>query len=82
MSTISQRQLRNDNAEVIREVQAGNTFTVTRRGVPVAVIGPVPEDTRPEPAQPARRRPTFSALTRVHLDRDSADILAEDRADS
>lgn len=38
---ISQRQLRNDNARVIEAVLAGETFLVTRNGVPVAELGPV-----------------------------------------
>lgn len=40
MSTISQRELRNDSGEVLRRVEAGESFTVTRRGVPVAVLVP------------------------------------------
>lgn len=39
---ISQRELRNDSAAVLREVQAGRTLTVTRNGVPVAELRPVP----------------------------------------
>jgi len=39
--TIAQRELRNDNARVIDEVVAGQTFLVTRNGVPVAVLQPV-----------------------------------------
>lgn len=41
--TISQRELRNDNAAIIRAVEAGESFTVTKRGVPVARVIPVPE---------------------------------------
>ena len=40
MQVISQRELRNDNAAVMRGVEAGETYTVTRRGVPVALITP------------------------------------------
>jgi prevent-host-death family protein len=39
--TINQRELRNDSAEVIREVQAGQTIVVTRNGVPVAELRPI-----------------------------------------
>ena len=42
MRQIAQRQLRNDNAEVIRQVEAGETFVVTRNGVAVAEIRPLP----------------------------------------
>lgn len=41
MATIAQRQLRNDNAEVMRRVEAGETFIVTRNGVPVAELRPL-----------------------------------------
>ena len=40
--TISQRELRNDSAAVLREVQAGRTLIVTRNGTPVAELRPVP----------------------------------------
>jgi prevent-host-death family protein len=40
--TITQRELRNDSAAVLREVQAGHTIIVTRNGVPVAELRPVP----------------------------------------
>lgn len=35
---ITQRELRNDSAAVLREVQAGGTIIVTRNGVPVAEL--------------------------------------------
>ena len=38
---ISQRELRNDTAAILREVQAGQTITVTRNGVPVAELRPI-----------------------------------------
>ncbi len=39
--TISQRELRNDSAAVLRDVQAGATFVVTRNGTPVAELRPL-----------------------------------------
>ncbi len=45
--TIAQRELRNDNARVIDAVAAGETFVVTRNGVPVAELRPI---------APARRK--------------------------
>lgn len=39
--TITQRELRNDNAAVMDAVEAGETIVVTRNGVPTAVIKPV-----------------------------------------
>ncbi len=40
--TITQRELRNDSAAVLREVQAGKTMIVTRNGTPVAELRPLP----------------------------------------
>jgi prevent-host-death family protein len=39
---ITQRELRNDSAAVLREVQAGHTLVVTRNGTPIAEIRPLP----------------------------------------
>ena len=41
MKTITQRELRNDSAAVLREVQAGQALIVTRNGVPVAELRPI-----------------------------------------
>lgn len=41
MKTIAQRELRNDNAKVIDAVAAGESFVVTRNGVPVAEVRPI-----------------------------------------
>lgn len=39
--TIAQRELRNQNAKVIRAVAAGETFIATRSGEPVAELRPI-----------------------------------------
>lgn len=39
---ISQRELRNEAAAVLRQVQAGETLIVTRNGTPVAELRPLP----------------------------------------
>lgn len=41
--TITQRELRNDSGAILREVQAGQAIIVTRNGVPVAELRPVPQ---------------------------------------
>ena len=38
---ITQRELRNQSAAVLREVEAGRTLVVTRNGTPVAELRPV-----------------------------------------
>lgn len=39
--TIPQRELRNQIGAILREAEAGATFTITVRGRPVAQLGPV-----------------------------------------
>ena len=62
--TISQRELRNDSAAVLRAVQAGQSFVVTRNGVPVAELRPVsPRRFAPRAAiaEAAKRAPRIDA---------------------
>jgi prevent-host-death family protein len=40
MKTIAQRELRNQSGEVLRQAEAGQQFTITVDGRPVAVLGP------------------------------------------
>ena len=39
--SITQRELRNDSGRVMRELDEGRSFTVTRNGVPVGELSPV-----------------------------------------
>lgn len=77
MRTISQRELRNDNARVIRDVAAGESFTITRSGVPVARLGPYSDDSGLRCVKPAGRTLDPAQLTRVRSDRGTADVLAD-----
>jgi antitoxin (DNA-binding transcriptional repressor) of toxin-antitoxin stability system len=38
---ITQRQLRNESGEIMRALDAGESFVVTRNGIPVGELGPV-----------------------------------------
>jgi prevent-host-death family protein len=70
---ITQRELRNDSAAVLREVQAGHTLVVTRNGTPIAEIRPLPPRRfvpRAVIADAAARAP------RVDFDRMRADLDA------
>lgn len=81
MVTISQRQLRNDNAEILRGVEQGETFTITRRGVPIARLGPLVGESDLRCVRPARRRVGFGSLQRVRSERATAELLDELRAE-
>ncbi len=68
---ITQRELRNDSGEIMRALDAGETFIVTRNSVPAAELRPI-----------ERRRfvwtssllETAAALGRVKVDRFFADL--------
>ena len=38
---LTQRELRNDSGEIMRALDSGESFVVTRRGVPVGELPPV-----------------------------------------
>ncbi len=71
---ITQRQLRNESGEVMRALDRGDTFVVTRNGVAVGVLTPI-----------ARRRfvsreaalTAFAGATAIDADRFRADLDAE-----
>jgi antitoxin (DNA-binding transcriptional repressor) of toxin-antitoxin stability system len=39
--TITQRELRNDSGEIMRALDQGESFVVTRNGIPVGELNPV-----------------------------------------
>jgi prevent-host-death family protein len=84
MRTISQRELRNDNASVMRAVEAGETFLVTKNGSPVAVVKPANDAelaTGLPLARAARRGVDFRSWPRVASAVGSAEILDDLRGE-
>jgi prevent-host-death family protein len=82
-TSIAQRELRNNNADILKRVEAGESFIVTRNGIAVADVVPHTERNAP-PMFPktrdltARRR----AVGQPALDRDAwlRDIREADQA--
>ena len=62
---ITQRELRNDSGEIMRRLDEGETFIVTRSGVPVAELTPL------------RRHRFVSATSVVALFRNAPALDAE-----
>lgn len=62
--TIPHRELRNRSSDVLRRVQAGETFQVTNHGEVVAVLSPL-EMTRGPRIVAARHRGGFASIPRV-----------------
>lgn len=79
MRSISQREVRNDNAEIMRAVETGESFLVTRNGTPVAVVKPaIAAELHALPlARAARRRIDFGSWSRIDVARSSEEILEE-----
>lgn len=68
---IAQRELRNNNADILNRVEAGETFVVTRNGVAVADVVPHSERTGP-PMFPETKDLTARQTTgRPALDREA-----------
>jgi prevent-host-death family protein len=80
MATITHRELRNNSAEVLRRVAAGEAMEVTNRGVVVAHLSPAPIPALPFPvSRPARRSGGWSTLPKIELDRSVAQIIDDER---
>ncbi|MFJ2898085.1 type II toxin-antitoxin system Phd/YefM family antitoxin [Streptomyces sp. NPDC087218] len=80
MKTITQREFRNNSAEVMNAVEAGEVFHITRNGIEVAELRPL---TRKRPLSSEELVARHRRLPRVDaaLMRGEADALfgAEDR---
>ena len=70
---IAQRELRNDNAAVMKSVETGETFVVTRNGVPVAELRPVSGGARTFVSR-ADVRAALGGVVRIDGDRLRADL--------
>lgn len=65
----------------MRGVEEGESYTVTRRGVPVALLTPTPADIDLRCLRPSRTRPSFVDRGRVRLSSPSAALLDDLRGD-
>lgn len=78
--TIGQRELRNDNAEIMRRVAAGERFVVTRNGRPVADLIPHqrPRPTRATLADIQERFRDLPAVDAERLRAEDAELFGAD----
>lgn len=63
MESITHREMRNNSAELLRRVEAGESVIITNRGRPTAVISPVPRRTLDELLELGEGRPAQSPLS-------------------
>ena len=77
--------MRNDSAEVLRRVAAGETILVTNHGQPAAVIGPLPSDPVAQLSAQGQLRKALNdphalrSIKRKKSNKSSAEIIADTR---
>lgn len=70
---ITQRELRNESGEIMRSVERGESFTITRNGTPIARLIPL----RRRTAVPKEEfLAAFATAPRIDADRFRADLDA------
>lgn len=85
MSTIAHRELRNQSAEILRRVAAGESFEITNHGRVVAML--VPPPTSPLEAHLRRRLMTAARahqlpeINRIKAHLTTAQVLADLRGE-
>lgn len=86
-TTISHREMRNNSAEVLRRVEAGESFTITNHGEPVAELSPMRRSILDEleaKGQLRRATETWESLAKIKRIKlpdgvTTADIIADVR---
>lgn len=78
--TVAHRELRNNSAEILRRVAAGEEFEVTNRGEVVAILLPAATARRTSVIRHATAR-GFAALPRVQSETPVQQIVDELRGD-
>ncbi|OLT09200.1 hypothetical protein BJF78_31180 [Pseudonocardia sp. CNS-139] len=78
MKVISQREFRNNSAAVMDSVEAGETYWVTRNGVPVAEVRPVPQRRRFSAEELVARHRRLPRVDYEAMRRDTDEIIEFD----
>ncbi len=83
MERIPHRDLRNQSAEILRRVEAGESFELTNHGKVVAVLRPPTADDlwETEIVKPATATDPWTQIKRHKVSRPSQEILDELRED-
>ena len=79
MKIISQRELRNGSAAVMDAVEAGETFHVTRNGVEIAELRPLPQRRRFTAEELVERHKRLPRVDAAELRREADEFFGEDR---
>lgn len=82
MTTISQRELRNNSAEIMRGLKSGESFTITSRGEVVGRLTPASGSALDAlVTRRATRRGGWSQIRRAQAPESTSSVIDELRAD-
>lgn len=82
MKIISQREFRNNSAAVMDQVEAGEIFHITRNGVQIAELRPLPRERRMSAAELVARHRRLPQVDYAEIRREADDFFGtEDRVD-
>ncbi|MBB5778018.1 type II toxin-antitoxin system Phd/YefM family antitoxin [Nonomuraea jabiensis] len=80
MKTITQREFRNNSAAVMDQVEAGEVFHITRNGVEIAELRPIPRRRRMSAEELVARHRRFPAVDYAAMRREADEFFgSEDR---
>jgi prevent-host-death family protein len=79
VKVITQRELRNNSAAVMDSVEAGETYRVTRNGVPVAELRPLARRRRLSAEELVARHRTLPRVDHGAMRREVEAFFGEDR---
>jgi prevent-host-death family protein len=79
--SIPHRELRNNSSEILRAVEAGESFTVTNHGRPVAKLVPIDDELPPLNFRPALTRGGIEKIKPIKIDTSVQEIIDFERGD-
>lgn len=79
--SIPHRELRNNSSEILRAVEAGESFTVTNHGRPVARLVPIEDELPPLNFRPALTRGGIEKIEPIKIDTSVQEIIDFERGD-
>lgn len=80
MKIVSQREFRNNSAAIMDAVEAGETFYVTRNGVEIAELRPLPRRRRLTAAELVERHRRLPRVDHARMRREADELFGgEDR---
>ena len=79
MKVITQREFRNNSAAVMDAVEAGEIYHVTRNGVEIAELRPLPRRRRLTAEELVERHRRLPCVDDAELRREADEVFGEDR---